>query len=283
MSTSTLQTFGIQALVLSMMAAIGLRLTLSDLLEVTRQKRAFLVALALNVAVFPAVAWAVCEGLELPPALATGIMLCAAAPGGPTGPMFAGKARGHLGFATALMVTLALASVISAPLTVVAFLGAREQQDLLLPMLRTLVLFQLSPLVAGLLCRRFAPEVAARLAGPLLKVANVLLLVIIVALIVLKGKLLGQISWRVQLAMNGLILLSLVSGFAASRDSALVRATSHVTAVRNLSIALLLSASYFPLPETDATILSFGFYIMVVPFIVGTLWGRRPPAPAATR
>ncbi len=270
-----LQTLAIQTLVVCMLGAVGLRLRPVDLLEVVRKKKALAVGLAWNLVLIPAAAFFVCKHLDVEGPVAVGIFLCAVAPGGPSGPVFTKMAGGHLGFGTALMVVLALVSVLTAPLTVTLLLGRQTVDgDLLFSMLRTLLVFTVLPLTVGMVCRRVRPAWADFLAGPALKVANGLLLIIIAALLVTKGAALLEVGWRVQLAMIGLVGLSLAAGSLAGRETELVRAVSEVTAVRSLSVALLLSASYFPDPKTDAMILAFGFYIMLMPGVAALLWSR---------
>jgi BASS family bile acid:Na+ symporter len=63
-------------------------------------------------------------------------------------------------------------------------------------------------------------------------------------------------------------------GALASRRDEERRSYATITGVRNISLALLVSASYFPDPTTDAAILTFGLFTMALPFIVAQFLAR---------
>ena len=52
-----------------------------------------------------------------------------------------------------------------------------------------------------------------------------------------------------------------------------------VTAVRNISLALLLGASYFPAALTDATILTAGLFCMLLPLGIARIVRGRSSEP----
>lgn len=140
----------------------------------------------------------------------------------------------------------------------------------------TLVLFQLAPLAAGSAIRWRLPASADRWAGPAQRGANALLLLVIAGLLVTKGQVLLQMDWLglgvcVLLACANVALGALVGGPPSVR-----RSLALVTGVRNISLSLLLAASYLPDPLTDVAILSFGLFTMVVPALAAAVWARRP-------
>lgn len=148
----TLQQMIIALLVVVMMFGIGLRTTAADFREVTLHRARVALALAVNLTIVPLVAVFSCRVASLPAAVTVGLILCAASPGGPTGPLFAAQAGGHLAIAVTLMVLLSAVAVVTAPLTAALALDSVAQtdiHDLLLPMVGTLLVFQLAPLAAG--------------------------------------------------------------------------------------------------------------------------------------
>lgn len=291
-----LQSIAISALVVIMMVTIGLELTLEDLGNGLREGKWLVLAVLANVVLVPALAYGLGLATALPAGILLGAMVCASAPGGPTGPLFTRIAGADLAFATALQVILCVIGLVSAPLTLTSLLNHLGESEAtrtsvagtpLWPMVRTLFVFQLVPLATGMLVRRQRPELAARMAKPMGTAANVLLLVIIVGMLATRGKILIEQSLVVHAVLVAMVVLPLALGRlspSATEPQSKAMATAMVTTVRNLSVALLLSATFFEDPAVDAAILVWGFYMMLLPAGVAALLGRRArqvdPAPA---
>jgi BASS family bile acid:Na+ symporter len=144
-----------------------------------------------------------------------------------------------------------------------------------LPLLKTMIGFQLVPLALGLLLRHRWSNLAERLAPLLTRLSNGLLVAVVIGLLVLKGGVLIALDAKSALAMLTVVVTSLwVGGVAGSGSTALVRASALCTGVRNLAMALLLSASHFPDAETDGAILSFGLIMLVLPAALAAHWKR---------
>jgi len=257
-----------------MMIAVGLELDPADLLAGLRRRGHVAAMLVVNLLVFPAVTWLAATAAGLTPGFAAGLLLCAAAPGGPTGPLFTKISKGDLGFATASMALLGFVGLLSAPATMTLVLG-EGGDGIAGPMFRTLALFQILPLVAAMVARRAAPTLAARVAGPVGIVANLLLLGVIIGLLYARGELLFSADVGVQAMLIGLLALPLAPAALAPDPTGRVRAAGLVTAVRNLTVALLLSGRFFPDPETDVAILVWAFWMMLLPAAVSWLRGRK--------
>jgi BASS family bile acid:Na+ symporter len=280
----TLQQVALQVLIVTMMVSIGLELRPAEVVGVLRQRAAFAFALAVNLVVFPALALGVAWLLGLSPGLTAGVLLCAAAPGGPSGPVFARLAGGQLAFATSLMVSLGLIGLLTVPLTVTLALGSTvDASGLAWPMFLTLATYQILPLLLAMGVRRRAPELAERGVGPARVLSNLALLLVVVGMLIARGELLLSVGVELHLAPIGLLLIVLLPAVVGPVGSGVVRAGAIVTAVRNLSLALLLASRFFPDPETEVAILVCGFWMLVLPGVVGTWVGRRdqrsgPPA-----
>ena len=258
-----------------MMTAIGLELRPRDLAEGPRHRTALGVAAAVNLIAVPVLVWGVAQSLALSPGFTAGLVLAAAAPGGPTGPLFARMAKAHLGFSTALMVLLGVVGLVSAPLTVSWLLGSGGDTALFWPMLQTLVLFQFTPLLLAMGVRARFPAWAKRASRPMGLLANALLLAVIIGLIAVKGALLLTIALPIHATFIAIILMILLPGALSSNP--IVRGASLVTSVRNLSVALLIASRFFPDPSADIAILLWGFWMMTVPAAIALFWGRRRP------
>lgn len=271
-----LRDLALQALVVAMMAAVGLHLPLADAWAGLRRWWVLALALVANLVLMPALVLGLGELLALSAGTRMGLLVCAAAPGGPTGPMFTRLARADLGFGTSLQVLLSVLGLMSAPLTL-ELLGRHGGESILWPMARTLAVFQLLPLVLGMLVRQRRPAWADRLGPPVGKLANALLLLVVLGLLVTRGQELLAQGIAVHAAFMALVVLPLLPGLAwpavALRPTLV--AAGLVTAVRSLSVALLLSASFFAHdPAVDVAILVWGFYMMVIPGLLAWRVGR---------
>jgi bile acid:Na+ symporter, BASS family len=266
----------LQALVVAMMATVGLHLPFFDAWAGLRRARVLALAVLANLVLVPALVLGLSELLALPAGARMGLLVCAAAPGGPTGPLFTRIARADLGFGTSLQVLLSVLALFSAPLTLELF-GRQGGESLLWPMVKTLALFQLLPLGLGMLVRQWRPTWADRLGGPLGKLANVLLLAVVLGLLVTRGHVLLAQGASVHAALVTLVVAPLALGLAwpAGPLRRTLLATGVVTSVRNASVALLLSASFFANdPAVDVAILVWAFYMIVIPGLFAWRLGR---------
>ncbi|MCB1147845.1 MAG: bile acid:sodium symporter, partial [Leptospiraceae bacterium] len=164
-----LQSLSISILVVSMLFSTGLKLAPGDLLLIFSNKLATVTALLFNLVLFPFIVYRIGIELNLSLPVMTGLTLLAAAPGGPTGPVFAGIARGHLGYAAGLMVFLSFISVFSAPATVVLILKKSLPDGIFISLLLKLVMFQLLPLLAGMGLRNYQKATAEKIYNPVSK------------------------------------------------------------------------------------------------------------------
>ncbi|HTO82730.1 MAG TPA: bile acid:sodium symporter, partial [Methylomirabilota bacterium] len=99
-----------------LMAAIGLGVTIAEIVPVARDWRLVARAALANYGLVPAITLGLLSLLHAPPAVAAGFLVAALCPGAPYGPPLTGMARGNVPVAIGLMVTLAGSSTIVAPL-----------------------------------------------------------------------------------------------------------------------------------------------------------------------
>jgi BASS family bile acid:Na+ symporter len=102
------QQAAVTVLVVVMMLAIGLRTPVDELLDVWRRPAALIGALVANVLAAPLLTLGALRLVPLPAAVVAGLMICAACPGGATGPLFAGAAGASLAIAVTAMVSLSM-------------------------------------------------------------------------------------------------------------------------------------------------------------------------------
>ena len=271
-----MQRFVVSVMVVALMVAIGLGCSPRDFSTVWKRRIPLLFSLFLNLTVVPGIASAVVGLFHLSPASAVGILICAASPAGPAGPLFALRANGHAATAVTVMVLLVLLSVFTTPLTI-SWLADRslsiDLNHLVVPMIATLCMIQLIPLLIGMLIRHLNQPVAERLSTPARQLANILLILVVGGLLITKGGVVLQLGVSGLLLCALLVLINLAVGALSSNQGAERRTYSAITGVRNISLALLVSSNYFSDPATEAAVLTYGLVTTVVPLIVTSIMG----------
>jgi bile acid:Na+ symporter, BASS family len=149
------------------MFALGLGLTFADFARVARQPRDFLIGAASQLILLPAVAWLLISVWSLPPELALGVMIIAAAPGGVTSNILTALARGDVALSISLTAVISLVCVFTIPLIVVfaydRLIGGATSGDISVAKTAISVFAIVTvPVTIGLLVRHFADGIARR-------------------------------------------------------------------------------------------------------------------------
>jgi BASS family bile acid:Na+ symporter len=173
------------------MLGLGLGLTVEDFRRVARYPRAVLTGLTLQVLVLPWAAFALALAFGLPPALAVGLMLLAASPGGATANIYSHLARGDVALNITLTAINSLLCLLTLPiilnLALEYFLGAGQYVP---PPVRKVVevaLIIVLPVALGMAIRAFAPRASRRAEKPV-RLLSVVVLVLLIAAAVLQSR-----------------------------------------------------------------------------------------------
>ncbi len=207
--------------------------------------------LVANLFVLPLVALIACSAAGLGPA-SLGVMLAAAAPGGSSGPLLAGLAGGEPRVAMRLFLMLTFAGTATALIVV----GAADAGGLVAVARAATVVTVVSvvPLVTayGIAARK--PQLDPRIAAWLGRVSALLLLVAIGLLAVRDG---DQASLSAMAVSVPVVALSLAVGLLVQGRAEAV-ATAQVSAVRNLTLGLVVLAALGAPPAATAALLTYG-------------------------
>jgi BASS family bile acid:Na+ symporter len=170
------------------MATLGLGLRVQDFRRIATQPRDVLAGLASQMLVLPAVAFAIATLWAPAPALAVGLMIIAAAPGGVTSNLLTRFAGGDVALSVALTAITSLAAMVTVPLVVLLslrhFAGAEAAQGLSMGSV-ALRMFGIVvvPVVLGMALRAARPALAARWLPAAEIVSGVLFAVVVAAAI----------------------------------------------------------------------------------------------------
>jgi BASS family bile acid:Na+ symporter len=171
------------------MFALGLGLTLDDFARVVRRPRDFTVGAISQIVILPAVAFALVSVWDLPPELALGVMIIAAAPGGVTSNILTSFAKGDLALSISLTAVISLVCVVTIPVIVVfsygAFIGGGEAKDISVTGTAISVFLIVTiPVTFGICVRRFAEVFAIRFEPIARLVSGILFALVLIGAIV---------------------------------------------------------------------------------------------------
>jgi bile acid:Na+ symporter, BASS family len=171
------------------MTSLGMSLTVADFRRVVVYPRGVSIGLANLLVISPLLAFTVAEAYSLEPALAVGLVLLGASPGGTMANLLTHLARGD----TALSITMTAISSVAAVITVPLFLelatshfGAVGLDDdvSMLGVVARVLLITVIPLSFGMWLRARRPERVAEIEGTVRRVALGVFLGVVVGVIV---------------------------------------------------------------------------------------------------
>jgi BASS family bile acid:Na+ symporter len=173
------------------MLGMGLTLAGDDFRRILVAPRAILLGLAAQLLLLPLVGFGLVILFGLNGALAVGVMILAACPGGPTSNLVAHLSRGDLALSISLTAISSVVTVATIPLIVnysILFFG--EEGSVTLPVLQTIAQIMgvtLIPVAIGMLIRRFQPEWSRQTERPF-KIASAVFFVLIIVAAILKER-----------------------------------------------------------------------------------------------
>jgi BASS family bile acid:Na+ symporter len=249
--------------VVSSMLAVGLSLTVGQILVPLRNTRLVILSLVANFVLMPLAAIVIARVLQLDQPLAVALLLLGGAAGAPFLPKLAGVAKGNLAFAVGLMVLLMVLTVGYMPLVMPLLLEGVSVDPTQIA--RSLVMLMLLPLVVGLAVRARFAVVAGRVAPVLNKVSTLSLTIMVVLMLVTNIRsIIGLYGSRGVLASVVFLLVGFGLGWllgGPARDTRSVLALG--TAQRNIAAALVVGGQNFEEPQVVV--------MVVVVAIVGLL------------
>lgn len=153
------------------MFGLGLTLTVGDFARVVRQPKAVGLAMGLQVVVLPLLCYGLVLASGLPPAMAVGMMLLAASPGGIAANLFSHLFGGNVAMNVSLTAVNTLLSVATLPLITNLAITHLAADSGIVPMQWRKVIevvgIVVAPVVLGMWVAARRPAVAMRLARPM--------------------------------------------------------------------------------------------------------------------
>lgn len=218
MSPDLLKTVLLPLALIFIMFGMGMTLTIADFKRVILSPKAKLLGLACQLLMLPMLAFALAYAFRLPPELATGLMLIAACPGGPTSNIITHLSRGDTALSVTLTAVSSVITVFTIPLIVNFAMGHFMQGEAVihLPFGKTLLQLMavtLVPIALGMWVHSARPSFAQRMSRPVNVLSLLFLALIIIGAVVQEKDLGAQIAAAGPAAIT-LNLIAMVLGFA---------------------------------------------------------------------
>lgn len=267
------------------MLGLGLSLTLEDFRRVGRQPKPVIVALMCQTVLLPVLCFFLVKLFGLAPALAVGLMLLAASPGGTTANLYSHLAHGDVALNISLTAVNSLLAVLTLPLVVnlslAHFMGEGTTLPLQFDKVLQVFLIVLVPVAIGMALRARFPGFAARMNRPV-RLVSVLFLVAIIALAVVKDwDTLVDYAPAIGLAALAFNLLSLAVGYGVPRLLGLPArqaiAIGMEIGIHNgtLAIAVALSPALLNNPTMAIPAAIYSLIMFITAAVFGWLVSRR--------
>lgn len=166
MEEGLLTTVGLPLALAFIMIGMGLSLTLDDFKRIVRYPKAVVIGLICQLIVLPIVGFLLISYFEVTGAMAVGVMIIAACPGGATSNLISHLAKGDTALSISLTAVTSLITVITIPLIVnYSIVHFGEEGSVLLPLGRTIAqifVITLIPVSVGMMIHRKRPHFALR-------------------------------------------------------------------------------------------------------------------------
>jgi bile acid:Na+ symporter, BASS family len=261
--------------VLSSMLAMGLGLTVSQIITPLRNARLVVLSLLANFVLMPLAAVALAALLRLDQPLGVGLLLLGTAAGAPFLPKLAQIAKGNLAFAVGLMVLLMVVTVGYLPLVLPVLLPGVSVNPAKIA--RSLFLLMLLPLAGALAVKARFAVAAARTKPVLDRVSNLSLILLVVLITAANiNNVLAVFGTRGILA--GLLFIAVGFGMGwllggPGMDTRRVLALG--TAQRNIAAALVVGSQSFRDPKVVVMVVVVAIVSLLVLMPLSRLLAKR--------
>ena len=169
------------------MLTLGLGLTTSDFTRVIKRPKDFLVGLICQVILLPIIAFVLIKILNVQPALALGVMIIAAAPGGVTSNILTKFANGDVALSVSFTAIISLLSILTVPFIVIKSADLLDVNYLSKEISMSRISIKMFlvvtlPVVIGMLIRKFAQDFIIKRTALIEKISLTLFMIVFISI-----------------------------------------------------------------------------------------------------
>jgi BASS family bile acid:Na+ symporter len=261
--------------VLSSMVAMGLNLTVGQIIAPLRNARLVVLSLLVNFVLMPLGALALAGLLRLDQPMGVGLLLLGSAAGAPFLPKLAQIAKGNLAFGVGLMVLLMVVTVGYLPLVLPLLLPGVSVDPAKIA--RSLFLLMLLPLAGALAVKAYFADVAARTKPLFDRLSNLGLIVLM--LLITTGNVNNVLAvFGTGGILAGLLFIAIgfVTGWLlGGPDRNTRRVLALGTAQRNIAAALVVGSQSFSDPKVVVMVVVVAIVSLLILMPLSRVLGKR--------
>ena len=261
--------------VLSSMVAMGLNLTVGQIIAPLRNARLVVLSLLVNFVLMPLGALALAGLLRLDQPMGVGLLLLGSAAGAPFLPKLAQIAKGNLAFGVGLMVLLMVVTVGYLPLVLPSLLPGVSVNPAKIA--RSLFLLMLLPLAGALAVKAYFADVAARTKPLFDRLSNLGLIVLM--LLITTGNVNNVLAvFGTGGILAGLLFIAIGFGIGwvlGGPDLSTRRVLALGTAQRNIAAALVVGSQSFSDPKVVVMVVVVAIVSLLILMPLSRVLGKR--------
>ncbi|MEQ1735583.1 MAG: bile acid:sodium symporter family protein [Rhodoglobus sp.] len=267
------------------MFGLGLSLRPSDFARVAKHPKAVIVALVCQLILLPAICLGLVVLFRLPPILAVGMMLLAAAPGGTTANLYSHLFRGDVALNITLTAVNSVIAVFTLPFitnfAIALFLPGEDGLGLEFSKAVEVFLIVLGPVVLGMLVRWWKPTFADAMDKPVRIASMIILAIVIIGAVVANREILLANVGKLAGITVLFCALSLTIGFFIPRlfrvGRAQAVASSFEIGIHNATLAIVIAQAVLHNVELSLPAAVYGVLMFFVALIFGLVVRRVSP------
>lgn len=244
------------------MLGLGLSLKLADFSAIFARPAPILIGLLCHSLLLPILCLGLVLILDLPPAIAVGMMLLAASPAGTTGALLTHLAHGDVALSIAMAALTSLLSIVTLPVISNAslFLFYGKGEAVALDLLQIFQFFAIAilPALAGVWIKSRYPALASAMERPVKLLATVFLAAVVIFALANHWDLVGQWGPSVGLAALMFSALTLAVAYGTPRLLGVRHgqavALAMTTGIHNAALVITMAMSPFMLNNSEMAI-----------------------------
>lgn len=283
MESNPLISIGLPISLFIIMIGIGMTLTARDFHQVTVKPLGLIIGTLAQILLMPLAAFALAWALNLPPAIAAGLVIIAACPGGTTSNLFTLLARGNVALSIVLTVSASMITIMTLPLftnyALTLYYGT--QQEIVLPLSKTIVMLSvivLAPLAIGMTIKALKPTLASRAESIVSLFGALVLASLVVGLIYSVRDRFPELLAQAGPAAIVLNLLGISFGLLSAKLAGLGKreglALATELGIKNGTIGLMVALTLLQSSEMSVPSVIYGVVMFPIGFLL-VAYGRR--------
>jgi predicted Na+-dependent transporter len=270
--------YSIIGFVVGHLLALGMRLTVQELIAPLRRRRLVVLALVVNFVLGPIFAYLSAQLISvvipLEHGYVIGLMIIGSAAGSPMLPKWVKLAKGDLGLGVALMVLLMGTSILYLPLILPRLISGVDVEAW--SVAQPLIMMIMVPFIVGLLLKVRYPAIASKLEPPLDRFSSVCLIVVIVAVVALyRESLVSAVGEGAIGACMLFLALSMAAGYLlGGPDVGTRRVLALGSGQRNIEAVLLIASTSVADPRVIVMAVIAALVILIMLLGTAAVFGR---------